>query len=162
MNYKIENSMVISEFIMILLITFSLYFIISQGFQQVYAFQSSNIRDTSIQVNIWHIYKNQSQGLSIQYPSDWTKAITKNSIRFSPTSNNNSGLIPVSFIIHISPSQNLALEDTVSLELTKDRQNLTGFKLVESVASKLADNTAYKVLYQYKDGVHLFNVMEFW
>jgi hypothetical protein len=54
------------------------------------------MRDTSLQDNTWHFYKNQSQGMSIQYPSDWAKAITKNSIRFSPTSNNNSDLSPVS------------------------------------------------------------------
>jgi YVTN family beta-propeller protein len=114
--------------------------------------------------NNWPTYENDTMGIKkLQYPSNWKKIVEdKSTIRFSPLLENRTTLPIANFSIQALPSQNLALEDLVSLDLIKYRQSFTDFTLNESRAIRLADNSAYKVVFQHKDGLNSFKAMQLW
>jgi YVTN family beta-propeller protein len=115
--------------------------------------------------NNWPTYENDTIGIKkLQYPQNWKKIDEdKSTIRFSPLLENKTGSPIANFSIQALSSQNVALEDRVSLDLIKYRQSFTDFKLNESHAVRLADNSAYKVVFQYnKGGPNSFKAMQFW
>ena len=108
-------------------------------------------------------YENHSLGIQLQYPPNWEKIDKdKNTIRFSPLLKNTTGTLPTFVTIQVIPSQNLALEDLVSLDLIKERQNQTAnFRLIESGLTRVADSPAYRAVYHYKIGMNFFSVTSY-
>jgi YVTN family beta-propeller protein len=78
-------------------------------------------------------YENPINEISIAYPSNWTKYESQKNITFISPSENKTDSFQEKLIIDIFPTSNIPLDERVSLEIHKLRENVTNFKLLDSV-----------------------------
>jgi YVTN family beta-propeller protein len=151
-------------FILVLLITIIfvlfVFHIPKQGLAQNAAQRIDNNK-----INNSLTYTNSGFSITMQYPSKWQKSEEgKNSVRFSSPLESRSDNFRENLFIQILPSENIPLDDRVSEDISKYRQNLTitGFNITDSRTTSVSGNDARKIEYQYKYGPNFFKAMQLW
>jgi YVTN family beta-propeller protein len=107
-------------------------------------------------------YENSDHKIKMQVPTDWKIVEGESSINFSSPRENDLDILNESLHINISPFKNTGLETLASLEIIEYRQSLIDFKLLNSVADKVASNRAYKIEYTYRNGQDPYQAMKIW
>ena len=100
-------------------------------------------------------YENSTLGIKIQYPSNWTKQTARNGIAFVVLSmgENNSQ----QFLAKLNMTRIMGFPPNVPLKAMADRvvdgyrHFLRNFKIESYANSRLGDNNAIKIVYDYTD-----------
>ena len=92
-------------------------------------------------------YENKTLGVSLQYPTNWTKDESGNSVSIYNETD------PLAYAIQIDRyvSSYPRIEQEVASFINYYKQNLTNFKLIDSVSSNRGNLSAYKILSTYYD-----------
>jgi hypothetical protein len=100
-------------------------------------------------------YENSTFGIRIQYPSDWQKLEFSRrdssgiAVIFRSPPENASDTKLENLLIQVGnlPFQNISLEALNNANVDTLRNSLVDFKLIESTATTIAYNPAYKIVY---------------
>jgi len=110
-------------------------------------------RSTDLQTNDFILYKSDTYGVTMYYPSDWEVTHSHGRITFIPDSISYSDKIRDYLDIIVVSSENMRTHELISREINYYRQNFQDFKLIDLVQTTLANNLAYKITYDYQDGL---------
>jgi len=133
------------------------------------AVSNQNNNTTTSQPSEFLAYRNDSYGISIQYPSNWSSSPGEGNdnsgdsstdiVTFSPKGTNSSATFDV-LVDSIDSGENL--KQYVSDSISDDKTDLKNFKVNESssTGNTLAGNPAYKLVYSYTDQGEDFKGLE--
>jgi YVTN family beta-propeller protein len=151
--------------VFLIIVTFALFIIIFHIPKQAVAQNAAHRIDNNNNINNSLTYTNSGFGITMQYPSKWQESEEgKNNVRFSSLLESRSDNFRENLFIQILPSENTPLDNKVSEDIGKYRQNLTvtDFNITDSRTTSLLGNDARKIEYQYKYGPNFFKAMQLW
>jgi hypothetical protein len=115
--------------------------------------------------NNFFSYENPTLRLkTIKYPSNWErKQQNKNTIIFLSPLENQSDPFRENLLINTFPSTGVQLDQQVSIDINRLRQNFTNLQVIDSSANdSVAHNTAYRTIYTYNKDRLDFKVLQLW
>jgi YVTN family beta-propeller protein len=95
------------------------------------------------------MFKSSDIGIKIKYPYDWQIILEKSIIFFNTPLEKKCSTCTQTLSINILPSNNNMLHERVSSQINYFRQTYPHMKLIESNATTIGGNPAYKVVYTY-------------
>jgi serine/threonine-protein kinase len=91
------------------------------------------------------------------------KEQNKNTVIFLSPLENQSDPFRENLLINVFPSIGVELDQQVSIDVNRLRQNFTNFQVIDSSANdSVAHNTAYRIVYTYNKDRLDFKVLQFW
>ena len=105
------------------------------------------------------IYENPTNNLKLSYPQNWNRTGNENNFTLLSLLNKNDSF-QENININISPSGNVPLDESASLDIIKYKQNNPQFKLFDFGFTSIADNRAYKVVYTFSNSTDSYKVLD--
>ena len=114
----------------------------------------------SMSENLDKIYEDPNNNLKIEYPSDWKKLSNSDNITLVSPLENKSDRFQERVVLAFESTSNIKLTNMISLKIIGYKQNLDGFTLLDFKKDVLGGNSAYRLIYSYKQGNILLTNLE--